>query len=191
MSRIVTILSAMASALALAACHSPPDSQRPGDRTGADVRSGLEGQAPDTPPSPSAATPDLPVIEGLSAPGTEALRTLRHATLYMSRCNGMSDIPNREALAWNVLLKESAGVAAFRHLVAETGPTEPAHFYGLCGLWSTDRAAFRVQAEYLRRTHADAEVSTFWWCCLGDLPIEWVLRQIENGTHSADLAGEQ
>ena len=100
-------------------------------------------------PSPATKPPTLDV--NLSPEGRAAWDVLVAAEFFSTGLVGFAASIPDEIPAWQALLNEPQGVAAFRALAGSARPA--ARAYGLCGVWHLDRASFdELAARAIRET---------------------------------------
>ncbi len=103
----------------------------------------------------------------LSAQGIKAYQTVKQADTFCDSVVGFAGTTPEVVGAFRDLLAQKNADAAFKSLLKEA--TLPGQLYGLCGLWFTDQAAFKVQvARYRAMT---GKVKTQMGCIIDLDPI--------------------
>ena len=102
------------------------------------------------------------VVAQLSKPGREAFRTLLVTEWFTSEASGITGIASRENLALRTLWREPLADRALKEL--EGRATTAGRLFALCGLYYTDREAFRERVEPYRKSR---ETVNFRRGCIG------------------------
>ena len=143
-------------------------------------------------PWPPAADLGVPPLDGLTDGGRLALKVLLDARYFTTDTVYKGGVPSLEVEAWKVLFAEREAGAAFLYLSKDTIPPRPGCLFGLCGLWHTDRAAFKEGVAALRESYPNATVPIFFGCEIDEsAPLIRVLTEIEEGRFPRMFRGKE
>jgi len=92
----------------------------------------------------------------LSQKGREAYRTLLVAKWFENKTVGYSGDPSKLVEAYNILLKEKSGDAAFKALLNKA--TTAGQLYALCGLYITDLSFFHSSVQRFRQSQENVYI---------------------------------
>lgn len=93
-----------------------------------------------------------PELEG---DARDAYAILKEAPMFCSTMVGAGGATPKEVDAFRTLLRHPMGDAAFKSLISEAKPA--GKLYALCGLWFTDPAGFKTEAEKLKQRNTEVE----------------------------------